>query len=136
MRLAGLLSLLIAAALCVGFASGCGGGDATGGTTGGAAEAGSGEPAPGGGAPQSAEPAGGAAKACGPDSLKATGVGCGEAKAVAAKWRAAPGCAVVPGDSHASCRVRGYLCIAAAVGRGTAVSCALPGESVVFLEPR
>jgi hypothetical protein len=134
MRRAGLLTLLIVAVLCAVVVGGCGGGDATSVTV--APGVGSEEPAPDGGAPQSAEPAGAAAKACGPDSLKATGVGCGEAKAVAAKWRAAPGCAVVPGDSHASCQVRGFLCIAAAVGQGTAVSCALPGESVVFLDQR
>jgi hypothetical protein len=135
MRLAGLLSVLIAAALCAAAVAGCGSG---GGSTGGTAVApGTGEEAtPEATAPRSAEPPGASSHACGADGLKATGVGCGTAKAVAAGWRGAPGCAVVSGNSHASCRVLGYLCIAAAVGQGTAVSCALPERSVFFVEPR
>lgn len=51
-----------------------------------------------------------------------------------ASWSEAPGCQVLGGASHASCQVRGYLCIAARVQRGIAVSCAEPGESIFFIE--
>jgi hypothetical protein len=62
-----------------------------------------------------------------------TGVPCAEAKAVLAAWRAAPACRVAAGASHGSCRVKGYLCIAAKQGEKAAVSCALPGKSILFV---
>jgi hypothetical protein len=131
MRLAGFPSPLrfavLAAVLCAAALAGCGGGgDSTG-----AAEA------PGGtGATQSGEPAGATSQACGPNGLKATGIDCDEAKSIAADWHAAPGCAVVAGGSHGTCKIQGYLCIAATVGRGTAVSCALPDRDAFFFDPR
>jgi hypothetical protein len=125
MRLA--LPLTIAA-LVLGFLVGCGGGGSSGGSTG------------GGGATASSDeggaPPGASSESCGGDSLRVTGVPCGEAKAVIASWRAAPGCRLQEGASHASCKVRGYVCIAARQGEEAAVSCARPGHSILFVPPR
>jgi hypothetical protein len=116
MRLA--LPLAIAA-LLAGLLAGCGGGSSTGSGAGSTSE---------GGAPAGATPS-----TCGGESLQVTGVSCGEARAVLAAWRAAPGCRIAGGASHASCRVQGYLCIAAEQGEKAAVSCALPGKSILFV---
>jgi hypothetical protein len=118
MRLA--LPLVIAALGAV-LLAGCGGGSSSTGSTG------TGATTDGG------APAGGVPSSCGTDSLRVTGVPCGEAKSVLAAWRAAPGCQIQGGSSHASCRVRGYLCIAARQGGRAAVSCALPGRSILFV---
>jgi hypothetical protein len=118
MRLA--LPLAIAA-LLAGLLAGCGGSSSTSGTTGGGSSTAAGE-----------APAGASPSTCGTESLQVTGVSCGEAKAVLAAWRAAPGCRIAGGASHASCRVQGYLCIAAKQGERAAVSCALPGKSILF----
>lgn len=117
MRLA--LPLAIAA-LLAGLLAGCGGGSSSTDSSGGATTE--------GGAPAGATPSG-----CGDESLRVTGVSCGEAKAVLAAWRAAPACRIQSGASHASCRVEGYLCIAARQGERAAVSCALPGRSILFV---
>ena len=82
---------------------------------------------------QQGAPAGASPSSCGGKSLQVTGVSCGEAEAVLAAWRAAPGCKIVGDASHASCQVRGYLCIAAKQGQKAAVSCALPGRSILFV---
>lgn len=122
MRLA--LPLLIAL-LLAGLAAGCGGGSSsTGSTAGGAATA-----------PESGQsaPAGASSRECGGQELRVTGVPCDEAKAVIVAWRAAPGCQIQAGDSHASCQVRHYLCIAARQGRKAAVSCSRPGHSILFV---
>jgi hypothetical protein len=113
MRLA--LPLAIAA-LLAGFCAGCGGSSSSsrGGSTGGEA------------------PAGASPSTCGAATLQVTGVPCDEAKVVLAAWKAAPGCRIV-GASHASCRIEGYLCIAARQGERAAVSCALPGKSILFV---
>jgi hypothetical protein len=129
MRLAGFPSplrfALLAAVLCAAALAGCGGGgDSTGGGT------------EGTGVTQSGEPAGATSEACGPNELKATGISCDEAKAISTAWHAAPGCAVIAGGSHGTCKIKGYLCIAAAVGKGTVVSCALPGRDAFFFVPR
>jgi hypothetical protein len=81
-------------------------------------------------------PAGAAASTC-PDpaasttSLRATGIECAEAGAVAEAWREAPACASAAARS--SCEIRGYRCLAVAADRGVAVSCARPGRSLSFL---
>jgi hypothetical protein len=112
------LALPIAIALLVaGLVAGCGSSPSTGvdstagGTTG---------------------PAGAVTEACGGGSVRVGGVACKQAEAVLAEWRKAPGCAIVGGASHASCQIRGYLCIAARQGRSAAVSCAQPGKSILF----
>src|SRR5882757_5701657 len=121
MRLA--LPLAIAA-LLAGLLGGCGGGSSSTGSAGGGTST----------AEQGAPP-GASSETCGGESLRVTGVSCGEAEAVLAAWRAAPGCRIQSGASHASCRVRGYLCIAAKQGQKAAVSCALPGRSILFVPP-
>lgn len=120
MRLA--LPLAIAA-LLAGLLAGCGGGSSTtgSGTSGGSSSA------------EGEAPAGASPSTCDAESLQVTGVSCSEAKAVLAAWRAAPGCQVANGASHASCQVHGYLCIAAKQGERAAVSCALPGKSILFV---
>jgi hypothetical protein len=126
MRLA--LPLAIAA-LLAGLLAGCGGGSSTGSTGGSSTSGGSTEAGPSGGE----APAGASPSSCGGESLQVTGVSCEEARAVLAGWRAAPGCRIQSGASHASCRVEGYLCIAAKQGERAAVSCALPGKSILFV---
>jgi hypothetical protein len=109
--------------LLAGLAAGCGGGSsATDTGPGGAATA----------QTQSAPP-GASNHECGGQELRVTGVGCDQARAVLAVWRAAPGCQIQGGDSHASCEVRGYLCIAAKQGQQAAVSCSRPGHSILFV---
>lgn len=123
------LALTIAvAALLAGMLAGCGGDSSTTGS-------GAGEPgatAPSGGQP----PPGASSHECGGETLRVTGVPCRGAKAVLAAWRAAPGCRLQSGASHASCKVRGYLCIAARQGQKAAVSCGRPGRSILFVPPR
>jgi len=68
--------------------------------------------------------------------LSVSAVPCEEAKAVLAAWRSAPACRIKGGASHASCKVRGYLCIAARQGEEAAVSCARPGHSILFAPPK
>ncbi|HEY1854753.1 MAG TPA: hypothetical protein VGG40_09210 [Solirubrobacterales bacterium] len=114
------LALPIAiAALLAGLLTGCGGPSAT---------TGAGSTAPAGEAPAGATPS-----ACAGEPVQVTGVSCATAKAVLAAWRAAPACRVAAGASHGSCQVKGYLCIAAKQGRKAAVSCALPGKSILFV---
>lgn len=83
-------------------------------------------------------PAGASAKECvgrvgAASALRATGVSCTQAKALAAAWARNQGCAPAGGSSRASCKLEGdYDCLAAMTGRGLAVSCARPGRSVAF----
>jgi hypothetical protein len=118
MRLA--LPLAIAA-LLAGLLAGCGSGSSSSGTSGGGSTA-------AGEAPEGATPS-----ACGGEAVQVIGVPCATAKAVLAAWHAAPACRVAAGASHGSCQVKGYLCIAARQGEREAVSCALPGKSIIFL---
>ena len=122
MRLALLLTI---AALLAGLAAGCGGSSSTDSNSDGGAGA------PGPARAQSAPP-GAASHACGDQTLRVSGVPCDEAEAVLAAWRSAPACRIQGGASHASCKVRGYLCIAARQGKQAAVSCARPGHSILF----
>lgn len=127
MRLA--LPLAIAA-LVAGLLAGCDGGSSSTDTS-----------SEGGAAPAPAEaqsaPPGAASHACGDgQKLRVSAVPCEEAKAVLAAWRAAPACRIQGGASHASCKVRGYLCIAARQGKEAAVSCSRPGHSVLFAPPK
>ena len=124
MRLA--LPLAIAA-LLAGLVAGCGGSSATETSTGG--EGARTAPAQAQSAPPSA-----ASHACGEgQTLRVSAVPCEEAKAVLAAWRSAPACRIKGGASHASCKVRGYLCIVARQGKEAAVSCSRPGHSVLFV---
>ena len=125
MRLA--LPLTIAALLAA-LLAGCGGDSSTSSGT-------SGEDAP---APAQAQsvPPGAASHACGDQRLRVSAVPCDEAKAVLAAWRKAPACRIQGEASHASCKVRGYLCIAARQGKEAAVSCARPGHSILFEPPK
>ncbi len=113
---------LVIAALLTGVLAGCGGSSATGSGAGGEASG-----------TEGSAPPGASTSGCGGASLQVNGVSCDQAKAVLAAWRAAPGCHVAAGASHASCRVQGYLCIAAKQGERAAVSCALPGRSILFV---
>lgn len=124
MRLALPLTIV---ALLAGLLAGCGGSSST-------------ESSSGGGAIAPAEtqsaPPGASSHACGEQTLRVSAVPCEEAKAVLTAWRAAPACRIQGGASHASCKVRGYLCIAARQGEEQAVSCARPGHSILFVPPR
>jgi hypothetical protein len=126
MRLA--LPLAIAA-LTIALLSGCGspadGGDS--GSISTAPEAGAGKAPAGASAHECSGRAGEAT------ALRATGVSCAQAEQLARAWAKDPGCAPGEGASRSSCRLEGdYDCLAAATGRGLAVSCARPGGSVAF----
>lgn len=122
MRFALPLAIVV---LLAGLAAGCGGGSS------------STDTGPGGGATAPAQaqsaPPGASNHECGGQELRVTGVACDQARAVLAAWRAAPGCRIQGGGSHASCEVRGYLCIAARQGQEAAVSCSRPGHSILFV---
>jgi hypothetical protein len=123
MRLA--LPLTIVVLVFAGLAAGCGGGSSS-------TDTGSGGGAASSAAPQSAPP-GASSHECGGQELRVTGVACDKARAVLAAWRAAPGCRFQGGESHASCKVQTYLCIAARQGQEAAVSCSRPGHSILFV---
>lgn len=114
MRSAAPLAILVALALL----AGCGGsGDTT-------------ESAP-------TAPPGAAAQSCaaggtGVEALRATAVGCPEARLVAAGWRRAKECDKFGGSSHNACSLLSYRCIATAAGQGWSVSCSQPGKSIAF----
>ena len=74
-------------------------------------------------------------------ALRATGVGCGAARRVMFAWAdAGARCRPEPGGSRSSCPIRGYRCLAVAVGTGsgggTAVDCAAQGRSISFRHGR
>jgi hypothetical protein len=95
--------------------------------------------APQGGA--ATAPAGASAQNCDAgvarfESLRATAVSCGEAKAVLVAWQGDKSCAGPPGASHAACTVRSYRCIGTRADRGFVVGCAGPGRSISFISRR
>jgi hypothetical protein len=95
---------------------------------------------PAGGAPrgETPAPAGSVAKSCvgagGAKGLvRATGVSCTKARAIAAEWRNTPRCTSPAGASRFSCAVSGYRCLGVATQLGIAVSCARPQRSIAFV---
>jgi hypothetical protein len=73
--------------------------------------------------------------------LRATGVDCGAARRVMFAWADAGGrCRPEPGGSRSACSIKGYRCLAVAVGTGsgggTAVNCAAQGRSISFRHGR
>lgn len=123
MRFAIPIAIIVFAAALLG---GCGSSeDGSGATT---APKSSGQKAPAGASAQECAGRAGAATA-----LRATGLRCKQAKALALAWTHNQGCAPAGGSSRASCKLEGdYDCLAVMTGRGLAVSCARPGRSVAF----
>jgi hypothetical protein len=129
MRLAVPIAIVVLAAALLG---GCGGSEGNSTETGSSA-------APQGGA--ATAPAGASARSCNVDvveveALRATGIACGEAKAVLLAWQRNDGCVGSQGISHIACTVRSYRCIATRTERGSSVSCSRPGRSVAFISKR
>ena len=87
----------------------------------------------------SSAPAGVAAHQCrevvGLTNVRAVGVGCDEARLVAAAWNE-PRCRPQSGGSRSACTVRHYRCQGVVTDRGISVSCSRPGQSISFLRPR
>ena len=84
----------------------------------------------------STAPAGASARPCAPgasgvEALRATNVGCAEARQVASGWRRAKECDK-HGASRNPCSLLSYRCLATATDRGWSVSCAKSGRSVAF----
>jgi hypothetical protein len=79
-------------------------------------------------------PPGAAAHECeGDGDLRATGLGCKEARSLMASWARTKGCAPSGGDSRSACSLAGsYRCLSVVTERGISVSCAKPGRSVAF----
>jgi hypothetical protein len=130
MRLAVPIAIVALAAAALG---GCGGSSQSDSTATGP------EPAPQGGA--ATAPAGASAQSCDAgvaetESLRATGISCGAAKAVLLAWQRDDGCVGSQGISQIACTVRSYRCIATRTDRGLSVSCARPGRSVAFISRR
>jgi len=125
MRLAAPLAIL---ALAAALLAGCGGSSSE--------ETGSGaESSPRAGT--STAPAGATARSCDPggtgvEDLRATNVGCAEARQVASGWRRAKECDKYGADSRNPCSVLSYRCLATATDRGWSVSCAKSGRSIAF----
>jgi hypothetical protein len=129
---------LLAIAALAAVLAGCGGSSSTDSTTGarGAVEY-EAKPVPGSGG----GPVGAAAKSCETnaveaESLRATGVSCEQARQLMYGWQRAGGCSPAAGAGRSGCTVRAYRCVAAAAGRGTAVSCSRQGRSIAFLAVR
>lgn len=125
MRLATPLAIV---ALAAALLAGCGGSsdDGTGTDTGTA------PPANG-----SSAPAGATAKNCPTHAadtrgLRATGLGCKQARQLMDEWGRSKGCAAPADSSRSSCSLGPYRCLAAATDRGLMVSCARSGESIAF----
>lgn len=130
MRLAVPIAIVALAAAVLG---GCGGSSESDSTETGQSAA------PRGGA--ATAPAGASAKSCdvrvaGVEGLRATGISCGEARAVLLAWQRDDGCVGSQGISHIACTVRSYRCIATRTDRGLAVGCARPGRSLAFISKR
>jgi hypothetical protein len=85
--------------------------------------------------PASKAPPGVRARECG-GSIRATGVDCATARAVAAEWESAESCRPKAGASRFACTVGPYRCIGAVSDQGRAVFCARPGRSIVFVANR
>jgi hypothetical protein len=86
-------------------------------------------------------PPGASAKSC--DSyaadaggLRATGIGCDQARQVMYRWQRERSCALPSGASRGGCRTSSYRCQAVRTDRGTAVACARPGRSIAFVAKR
>jgi hypothetical protein len=128
-----LAAPIAAVAVAAALLGGCGGSSSSsGGTTGGTT---SGET---GGATTSEGPAGASAQVCvievgGFEGLRATGVACGTAQALAVAWRRSAGCEPAAGASRSACTLRSYRCLATSTARGYTVGCSRPGRSVAFI---
>jgi hypothetical protein len=86
-------------------------------------------------------PIGASARSCGAqaadvEGLRATGIPCELARRAMYGWQRETSCALATGASRGSCQIRSYRCQAVRAGRGLAVSCARPGQSVAFLAKR
>ncbi|HUB99977.1 MAG TPA: hypothetical protein VMS11_09155 [Solirubrobacterales bacterium] len=130
MRIAVPISII---ALAAAVFAGCGGSSESDST-----ETGSGA-APQGGA--ATAPAGASAAKCDVnvaevEAVRATGISCGETKAVLLAWQRNNGCVGSQGISHVACTVRSYRCIATRTERGVSVSCSKPGRSIAFTSKR
>jgi hypothetical protein len=88
----------------------------------------------------SAPPLSAAAEDCGAGGgakdLKAVGLDCGAALAVAREWSAEAGCEVPAGASRSACGLRDWRCLSVRSTRGIAVSCARRGRSIAFFADR
>jgi len=129
MRLATPLAIIVLAAALL---AGCGDSSDM------ASEAGT-TPAPQ--AKGSSAPAGATAKSCqvksaGTKDLRATGLGCKQARQLVDRWKRSGDCATPPDASRSSCSLAPYRCLAAVTDRGLMVSCARPEESVAFTVKR
>lgn len=65
--------------------------------------------------------------------LRVTGVDCELGRRMVKAWRQEDRCAAPPGASRTSCKVGGFTCLGTSTGRGLAVFCAAPGQSIVFI---
>ena len=124
----------IAVAVCLVLVAGCGSDESTT-TSGGTGPASETNPSAG----ASSAPAGAAAHSCGSvgtlTGVRAIGVGCRKARQVAVAWDV-PHCRPEAGGSRSACTVQGYRCQGVVTDRGLSVSCARPGRSISFREPR
>jgi ABC-type phosphate transport system substrate-binding protein len=88
-------------------------------------------------AADSSAPAGATAKSCATHGaktkgLRATGLGCEQARLLIDEWGESEDCAAPAGSSRSACSLGSYRCLAAATDRGLTVSCARSGQSVAF----
>jgi hypothetical protein len=118
-------------ALAVALLGGCG-------SSGGSSSTGSVPPPSSNGA---TAPAGAAAQSCetqavDAEALRATGLGCGQARQVMFAWQRASGCAPAKSASRSGCTVGSYRCASVVTAKGIAVSCAQPGRSIAFIARR
>jgi hypothetical protein len=124
-----LLTSIAILALAVAVLSGCGsGGDSSS----------TGTPPPN---PGASAPAGASAKSCetqaaDAEALRATNVGCGQARQLMFAWQRDPGCAPGQGASRSACSIGTYRCLSVLTAKGVSVGCAQPGRSVAFIARR
>jgi hypothetical protein len=83
-------------------------------------------------------PIGASAKSCDADvgdaeGLRATVIGCDQARQVLNGWRREPSCSLPSGASRGSCLIGSYRCQSVRGDRGLAVSCSRAGQSIAFI---
>ncbi len=68
--------------------------------------------------------------------LRVTNVACAKGASIAAVWHSNPKCRPAAGQSRSACSVEGFRCLTTTAGRGLAVTCARPAQSIAFIVER
>lgn len=126
-RLTASIAIFLAAALL----AGCGSSDGDSGSTGSAPANGTGATAPAGASAHECE-----TQAADAEALRATNLGCEQARQLMFAWQRDPDCVPAKGASRSGCSIRAYRCLSVVTAKGVSASCAQPGRSIAFMAHR